>query len=77
MNTKLEKALDRASNKTLAQIAFLIRSAQDYQQAVNHYREEMKRLSPQTVGHQNAFERLKLLPVLMTGYKEKFILQTF
>ena len=77
MNTKLEKALDRASNKTLAQIAFLIRSASDYQQAVNHYRDEMKRLNPQTIGHQIAFKNLKLLPVLMKGYKEKFILQTF
>jgi hypothetical protein len=77
MNVKLTKALDRASNKTLAQIAFLIRSAADYQQAVDHYRAEMKRLSPQTIGHKSAFEDLKLLPVLMTGYKEKFILQTF
>lgn len=77
MNKKLEKALDRASNKTLAQIAFLIRSAADYQQAVDHYRAEMKRLSPQTIGHQRAFEDHNLLPVLMTGYKEKFILQTF
>ena len=77
MNKKLENALDRASNKTLAQIAFLIRSAADYQQAVAHYRAEMKRLSPQTTGHQIAFENLQLLPVLMKGYKEKFILQTF
>ena len=77
MNVKLTKALDRASNKTLAQIAFLIRSAADYQQAVDHYRAEMKRLSPQTIGYKNAFEAHQLLPVLMNGYKEKFILQTF
>jgi len=77
MNKKLAKALDRSSNKTLAQIAFLIRSAEDYQQAVDHYRNEMKRLSPQTTGHQIAHEDHNLLPVLMTGYKEKFILQTF
>ena len=77
MNKNLENALDRASNKTLAQIAFLIRSAADYQQAVDHYRAEMKRLSPQTIGHQTAFANLQLLPVLMKGYKEKFILQAF
>lgn len=77
MNAKLAKALDKASNKTLAQIAFLIRSEKDYQQAVDHYKLEMKRLNPQTIGYKNAFERLQLLPVLMTGYKEKFILQTF
>lgn len=77
MNEKLAKALDRASNKTLAQIAFLIRSAKDYQQVADHYRSEMKRLHPQTIGYRNAFERLQLLPVLMTGYKEGFILKTF
>ena len=77
MNTKLEKALDRASNKTLAQIAYLIRSAADYQQAVDHYRAEMRRLGPQTVGYQVALDNLKLLPLLMKGYKEKFILETF
>lgn len=77
MNKQLEKALDRASNKTMSQIAYLIRSAADYQQAVNHYRAEMRRLSPQTVGYKVAFDNIKLLPLLMKGYKEKFILETF
>lgn len=76
MNKKLSYRLEDL-NSSLKQVAFQIRTAADYQNAVDYYRARMKDFSPRTIGHQLASERLQHLPMLMNGYKEKFILQTF
>ena len=75
-NKKLADKLDDR-NSSLKQVAFQIRTAADYQNAVDYYRAIMKDFSPRTIGNQLAFENLQRLPMLMEGYKEKFILQTF
>lgn len=75
-NKKLSGKLDDC-NSSLKQVAFQIRTVEDYQNTVDYYRAIMKECSPQTIGHQLAFINLQHLPLLMKGYKEKFILQTF
>ena len=75
-NKKLADKLDDR-NCSLKQVAFQIRTVTDYQNAVDYYRALMKDFSPRTIGHQLASIDLQHLPLLMNGYKEKFILQTF
>ena len=75
-NKKLADKLEDP-NGSLKQIAFQIRTAADYQNVVDYYRAIMKDFSSRTIGHQLAFINLQHLPLLMKGYKEKFILQTF
>jgi hypothetical protein len=74
---KLLNALEDC-DKSLRQVAYYIRSAEDYQFAVNYYRQEAITYDGFSEnGGASFLENLQRLPLLMTGYKEKFILSTF
>lgn len=60
----------------LKRVAYYIRSPEDYQFAVDYYRQKMIDYKG-CYGAEYAFENLQRLPTLMTGYKERFILSTF
>ena len=76
--SNFDKLLDTLEdcNKSLRQVAYHIRSSDDYQFVVNYYRQ--KAIDHKgCVGEMTATENLQVLPMTMKGYKEAFILSTF
>ena len=69
-------ALEEGKKGYLKRAAYYIRCSDDYQFVVDYYRGRAIEFDG-CVGGMVALENLKHLPLLMRGYKEKFILQTF
>jgi hypothetical protein len=76
--SNFDKLLDTLEdvNKSLRQVAYYIRSADEYQFVVNYYRQRAIDYKG-CVGGMVAEENLLTLPLTMKGYKESFILETF
>lgn len=75
-NKKLIKVWEDVETRTMSRVAYYIRSQEDYNFVVSQLRDSIARFKG-CVGAEVAMENLLMLPRLMKGYKEKFILNAF
>jgi hypothetical protein len=75
-NAKLLSVWEDYETRTMRKLAYNIRSQDDYDYIVWELRQDEKG-NRGCIGAENAMENLLCLPLLMKGYKERFILNAF